>query len=60
MLLAASWIRYLDSVSAAEVVQIPFSLLFLELRGYYVNAVRLHVYAGDVLVRCGVDGQGSR
>src|SRR5262249_55863439 len=41
-------------------VQIPLSLLFLELSGYYVNAVRLHVYAADVLVRHGVDREGSR
>ena len=31
------------------------SLLFLELSGYCVNAVRLHVSAADVLVRLGVD-----
>jgi hypothetical protein len=36
------------------------SLLFLELSGYYVNAVRLHVNAADVLVRYGVDRVGSR
>jgi hypothetical protein len=30
------------------------SLLFLELSGYYVNAVQLHVHAADVLVRCGI------
>src|SRR5262249_18734738 len=41
-------------------VQIPLSLLFLELSGYYVNAVRLHGYAADVLVRHGVDREGSR
>ena len=41
-------------------VQVPFSLLFLELSGYCVNAARLHVYAADVLVRCDVDGDGSR
>jgi len=28
--------------------------------GYYINAVRLHVYAADVLVRCGVDRDGFR
>jgi hypothetical protein len=36
------------------------SLLFLELIGYSVNAVRLHVNAADVLVRRGVDRNGSR
>jgi hypothetical protein len=41
-------------------VQIPLSLRFLELSGYYVNAVRLHVYAADVLVRHGVDRDGLR
>jgi hypothetical protein len=29
--------------------------MFLELRDYYVNAVRLHVIAADALVRRGVD-----
>jgi len=33
------WTRYLDSVSAARLAQIPLSLLFLELSGYGVNAV---------------------
>jgi hypothetical protein len=41
-------------------MKVPLSLLFLELSGYYVNAVQLHVYAADVLVRCGVDRQGFR
>ena len=41
-------------------VQVPLSLLFLELIGYSVNAVRLHVNAADVLVRRGVDRNGSR
>jgi hypothetical protein len=41
-------------------MQIPLSLLFLELSGYHVNAARLHVYAADVLIRCGVDRQGFR
>jgi hypothetical protein len=27
-------------------VQIPLSLLFFDLSGYYVNAVRLHVHGG--------------
>ena len=60
MLFAASWRRYLDSVAAAGLVQSPLSLLFLELSGYYVSAVQLHVYAADDLVRCGVDREGSR
>ena len=38
----------------------PLSLLFLELNGYCVNAVRLHVYAADVLVRLGVDKDDFR
>ena len=41
-------------------VQIPLSLLFLELSGYYVNAVQLHVHAADVLVRCGIHREGFR
>jgi hypothetical protein len=60
MLFAASWTRYLDSVAAAGPAQIPLSLLFLELSGYYASAVQLHVYAADVLVRRGVDREGSR
>jgi len=56
----AWWMHYLHSVSAAEIVQASFSLLFLELSGYCVNAVRLHVYAADVLVRLGVDRDDSR
>jgi hypothetical protein len=60
VLFAASWTRYLDSVSAAGPVQIPLSPLFLEPRGYCVNAVKLHVHAADVLVRRGVDGDGLR
>ena len=54
------WTRYLDSVSAAGPVKVPFSLLFLELSGYFVNAVQLHVNAADVLVRLGVDRDDSR
>ena len=57
---AACWTRYLNSVSAAGPVQIPLSLLFLELSGYYVNAVQLHVHAADVLVRCGIHREGFR
>ena len=57
---AASWRRYLNTVSAARPVHILLSLLFLELSGYCVNAVQLHVPAADVLVRHGVDGDGFR
>jgi hypothetical protein len=46
--------------SAAGPVQIPLSLLFLELSGYYVNAVQLQVNAAHVLVRRGIDRDGSR
>ena len=60
MLFAASWRHYLNTVSAAGPCKSPLSLLFLELTGYYVNAVRLHVYAADVLVRHGEDGDGFR
>ncbi len=60
MLFAAWWTRYLDSVSAADPVQIPLSLILFELSGYYVNAVQLHVHAADVLVRRGVHREGSR
>jgi hypothetical protein len=56
----AWWTRYLDSVSAARLVRIPLSLLFLELSGYCVNTVQLHVNAADVLVRRGIDRGGSR
>ena len=56
----AWWTRYLDSVSAAGPVKVSSSLLFLELSGYFVNAVQLHVNAADVLVRLGVDRDGSR
>ena len=52
--------HYLNSVSAASPVQTSLSLLFLELSGYCVNAVRLHVYAADALVRCGVDRDDFR
>jgi len=57
---SAWWTHYLDSVSAAGPVQVPLSLLFLELNGYCVNAVRRHVNAADVLVRPGIDRDGSR
>ena len=60
MLFAAWWTRYLNSVSAPDPVQIPLSLLFLELSGYYVSAVQLHVHAADVLVRCGIHREGFR
>ena len=56
----AWWTRYLDSDSAAHLAQIPFSPLFLELSGYGVNADQRHVNAADVLVRRGVDRDGSR
>ena len=52
--------HYLDNVSAADAVQIPLSLLFLGLSGYYMNAIQLHVHAAEVLVRCGVHREGSR
>ena len=52
--------RYLHSVLAASTVQTSLSLLFLELSGYCVNAVRLHVYAADALVRLGVDKDDFR
>ena len=60
MLFTACWTHYLNSVSAAGPVRTSLSLLFLELSGYYVNAVRLHVYAADVLVRLGVDTDDFR
>jgi hypothetical protein len=60
VLFPAWWMHYLNSVSAAEPVQIPLSLLFLELSGYYVHAVQLHVNAADVLVRRGIHGEGFR
>jgi len=46
----AWWTHYLNSVSAADLVQIPLSLLFSELNSYCVNAVRLRVNTADVLV----------
>ena len=60
MLFPAWWTHYLNSVSTAGPVQASLSLLFLELSGYCVYAVRLHVYAADVLVRLGVDRDGFR
>ena len=60
MLFPGSWAHYLDSVFAAEPMQIPLSLMSFELSGYYVTAVQLHVSAADALVRRGVDGKGSR
>ena len=60
MLFAAWRTRYLNSVSAADPVQIPLSLLFLELSGYYVNAVQLHVHAADALVRRGIHREAFR
>jgi len=54
VLFPAWWTHYLNSVSAARPVQIPLSLLFLELSGYCVNAIQLHVNAADVLVRRGI------
>jgi hypothetical protein len=60
VLFRALWTHYLNSVSAAGQVQIPLSLLFLELRGYCVKTVQLHVNAADVLVRRGIDGDGFR
>ena len=58
--MAASWTHYLNTVSAAGPVQVTLSLLFFEFSSYYVSAVRLHVYAADVLVRHGVDREGFR
>jgi hypothetical protein len=52
--------RYLNTVSAADPVQIPLSLMLFELSGYDVNAVQVHVSAADVLVRCGIDREGFR
>ena len=57
---SAWWTRYLDSVSAARLAQIPLLLLFLELIGYGVNAIQLHVNAADVQVRLGIDRDDSR
>jgi hypothetical protein len=57
---AARWTHYLNTVSAAEPEQVLLSLLFLELISDYVSAIRLHVYAADVLVRRGVDREGFR
>jgi hypothetical protein len=54
-LLPGRWTHYLNSVSAAELTRILSSVMFLELRDYYVNTVRLHVTAADALVRRGVD-----
>ena len=52
--------RYLHSVSAADPVQIPLSLMLFELSGYYVNVVQLHGNAADVLVRHGIHREDSR
>ena len=58
--LATWWKHYLNSVFAAVPVQTSLSLLLLELSRYCVNAVRRHVIAADVLVRCGVDRDDFR
>jgi hypothetical protein len=50
----------MNSVSAAGPLQILLSLLFLELNGYCMNAIQLHVNAADVLVRRGIDRDGFR
>jgi len=60
VLLQPWWTHYLNSVSAADLAQIPSSLMFLELIGYCVSAVRIHVYAADILVRLGVDRDDFR
>jgi hypothetical protein len=52
--------HYLNSVSAADLIRSPLSLVFLELIGYRLNVVQRHVYAADVLVRCGVDRDDFR
>jgi len=58
---SACWMHYLNSVSANPAhTSVSFSLLFLELSDCCINAVRLHVYAADVLVRCGVDKDDFR
>ncbi len=59
MLFPAWRMHYLNSPSAASPVQIPLSLLFLELSGNCVNAVRRHVTAVGILVRSGEDGTTS-
>ena len=43
VLFRAWWTHYLNSVYAAGPAQILLSMLFLELRRCYVNAVQLHV-----------------
>jgi hypothetical protein len=48
------------TVSPPQAAASPLSLLFLELIGHCMNAARLHVNAADVLVRRGVDRDGSR
>ena len=60
MLFAGCWTHYLDSVSAADPVQIPLSLMLFELSGHYVDVVQVHVHAADVLVRRGIHREGSR
>lgn len=59
-LMSWSWMHYLNSVSAADLIRSPLSLLFSGLSGYCLNVVERHVYAADVLVRCGVDRDDSR
>jgi hypothetical protein len=60
VLLAGWWTHYLNDVSAAEPVRIAFSLMLFELSSYYLDPVRLHVNAADVLVRRGIHGEGFR
>jgi len=60
VLFPTSWMHYLNSVSAADLVRSPLSPLFFELNGYCLNVVQRHVYAADVLVSCGVDREDFR
>ena len=60
MHLPARWARYLNSVYAASLAHTSLSMPLLELSGYGLSVVRLHVYAADVLVRCGVDRDDFR
>ena len=49
--------HYLNTVSAARLVQI---VAVFDFSSDCVNAVKLHIYAADVLVRHGEDRDGFR
>jgi hypothetical protein len=56
----AWWARYLNSVYAAGLAHISFSMPLLKLMATARALCGYSVYAADVLVRCGVDRDDFR